>query len=51
MNSGQWGFYGGPGGQGAMAPGPALLVAQKGPARKKKLKRNHRKTFEYTLEA
>ena len=39
------------GSQGATIPDPALLVTQKGPATKKKLKRNHRKTFEYTLEA
>ena len=32
-----------------MAPGPRLLVAEKGPALRKTFKINHRKTFEYTL--
>ena len=36
------------GAKGAMAPCPALLVAEKGPAPGKKLKLNHRKTFEFS---
>ena len=35
--------------RGEMAPGPTPLVAERGPAPRKKFKLNHRKASDYTL--
>ena len=45
----QWRFKGEP--RGPRPQAPYFWQPKRGPTRKKKLKRNHRKTFEYTLEA